>query len=737
MNDIDRLFDTIIEKNKIFSCYPRLQKRRSAEKLISLWFRENQRYNNICCIGSDAADVQIVKGLAEHENTLCQYILCENINTAALEEAQLVDFEKILFISLHGETQIGLWLCEQGIKYESLYDYFSTHGLHFEDEFYRLSIDDIPDTQNGAGREPFPSKGGWRNNLIAEFLIQKEKYQKESNIEYKRFFWEKQFALALYWKNFILAEELIEMAKTAEIQIEKRHLDAWEELQDLINDIQRALEKRSEEDVVLIWMDAIGYGDGDDMPYLQEQTREGIVFNNAFTVMPNTNPTMRSVMNAEMEIDDYGYQKTDINEDCRLISYMQKRGYKTKAVTADWRGWKEELKSDVQHDLYAPSSEMLWDMWRNLLLEKQKLFLLVHLMIETHYPHLSVKMSYTKTKDNYRQGRLEMDRQMRYYLSPVNRSVVKIFMSDHGQWSNIKNTHVNLIVTLQGAAHKEIAGMFSLVDFFELMKQIVEKHAIDERELTREYVKLQVLDFYNPKWLKDIIIGKKRLELGLFGYRGIADQKYIYQHYNMGKEVLVEREKILYEPHIQPEADEVCDKSLLPYYRKLAGENPKGFYEDEKFKYTKYQYKLYDNFVQCKNLTLGLLNQLVEKFPDNSVAIRPGGEHSMEVFFWLSAENKKKIYGFIDNSPECSCSKLPDVKIIPYDEAFSHKEIKAVILSSYVNLSMLKEEAQNYPENIQVLDIYDYFEQNGCKLEHDFFDACMDEEGYEVGFPID
>ena len=205
----------------------------------------------------------------------------------------------------------------------------------------------------------------------------------------------------------------------------------------------------------------------------------------------------------------------------------------------------------------------------------------------------------------------------------------------------------------------------------------------------------------------------------------------------MGKEVLVERGKIIYELHIQPEADEVCDKSLLPYYRKLAGENPKGFYEDEKFKYTKYQYKLYDNFIKCKNPAFGLLNQLVEKFPDNSVAIRPGGEHSMEVYFWVSAENKKKIYGFIDNSSECSCSKLADVKIIPYDEAFAHKEIKAVILSSYVNLPMLKEEAQSYPENIQVLDIYDYFEKNGCKLEHDFFDACMDEEGYEVGFPMD
>lgn len=97
---------------------------------------------------------------------------------------------------------------------------------------------------------------------------------------------------------------------------------------------------------------------------------------------------------------------------------------------------------------------------------------------------------------------------------------------------------------------------------------------------------------------------------------------------------------------------------------------------------------------------------------------------------------QEKIYCFIDNNVECSCSKLGNVKIISFEEAFIHNEIKAVILSSFVNLSVLKKEAKSYPENIDVLDIYDYFAKNGCKLEHDFFDACMDAEGYEVGFPM-
>lgn len=736
MEDINQLYDCIVEKNQIFACYPRFQKRKKAERLIMNWFQEHQNCTEVCCIGNSILDIQNIRRLAEQTNVFCQYILCVNGNIRELERIKWEQYKCVIYISLHGETQVGLWLCEHGIRYESLYDFFAMHDLYLEDEYYCLNIEEVPITQDGACMAPFPSKNNCRNNLIAEFLIQKEKYQKESDKRCKLFYWEKMFALTVYMKNFILAKELIDEANAENMQVKKRFLDAWKELENLINKIKGYLKKRLEEDVILIWMDAIGYGDGDDMSYFQEQIKEGVLFKNAFTVVPNTNPTMRAIMNSKLEIDDYGYKETEFNENCHLISYMQKKGYKIKAVTGGWSGWKQELKSDMEHDLYASASEILWDMWRQLLLEKQKLFLLVHLMIETHYPHLSLRMSYGNVKNNYKKGRMEMNEQMQFYLSSINKNAVKIFMSDHGQWSNIKNTHVNLVVTQQSFNHKEITGMFSLVDFYKLMEQIVEKHNIDEQNLTQDYVKLQVLDHYNPLWVKDIISKRKNLELGLFGYRGIVDQKYIYQCFNNGKEALVDREKLIYELHIQPEADEICDKSLLPYYRGLAGKNPEGFYEDEKFKYTKYQYRLYDNFIKHKNPAFVLLNQLIAKCPDKSVAIRPGGEHSMEVYFWLSAENKKKIYCFIDNNPKCDCSNLENVRVISLKEAFTHKEIQSVILSSYVNLPVFKKEAESYPENIQRLDIYEYFAKNGCKMDHDFFDACMDADGYEVGFPM-
>ena len=76
------------------------------------------------------------------------------------------------------------------------------------------------------------------------------------------------------------------------------------------------------------------------------------------------------------------------------------------------------------------------------------------------------------------------------------------------------------------------------------------------------------------------------------------------------------------------------------------------------------------------------------------------------------------------------------MRILSLEEAFKHKEIKAVMLASYKNASMLRKEASQYPSNIEILDIYDYFEKNGCKMKHHFSDPYMDDAGYDVGFPM-
>lgn len=732
--NIEQEYTKIINDYDVFACYPQLKKWEMAERLIANWIREHVRYESVICVGTDETDLANIRHLVDQEKAYYQYVLCKNADVQNLSEISWKSIDCALIVSLHGGAEISNYLREQGIRFESIYEYFERNGLVFEDEYYRLSTGNIEGFSDIVAGVIFPGQEGWRNNIIAEFLCQKEKYKSEQDCQKRKLFLERQLVLAIYMKNFVVAQNIIREAEKQQLELEEKYVHAWDQMSRLLDRIKEELRKRKEEDIVVNWIDALGYGDGMDMSYLQSQIKTGVEFTNAFTVTPYTNPTLRTILNEKKDIDDLGYKDSQINRESRLIAYLQKQGYRIKVISGAFKGLDKEIFCRTRQGVYSPCSEVLWDVWKNLLSESKKIFMIAHILTETHVPNWSTKLERGKINDGYRSGRQEVDEQLQFYLSCLNDHAVKIYMSDHG---HAQDFHVYLVVNTGNIKPAKVNGMYSLVDFHKLIEQLVEKKNISEDVLTREYVEVQNMDHYNPKVIKDLIRNKKMLERGLFGYRGIVDKQYVYVHYNTGKEWLVRRDEIVYEPHLQSEADDVCDQSLLPYYRRLAGENPPHFYDDPKFRYCKYIYVLYDNFAKQKNPCFDLLNQLVEPYEDNSIAIRLGGPASVETYFWLTEQNRKKIYGIIDNYSKCVCSRIKNMRILSLEEAFKHKEIKAVMLASYKNASMLRKEAEQYPSNIKILDIYDYFEKNGCKMEHHFSDPYMDAAGYDIGFPID
>ena len=82
---------------------------------------------------------------------------------------------------------------------------------------------------------------------------------------------------------------------------------AWAEIQALLTEIRDRLHNGRQSDIV--WMDAVGYYTGQDMPYLQRQIENGISFENAFTVTPRTNPTAQTLFLGKTLIDDELYLK--------------------------------------------------------------------------------------------------------------------------------------------------------------------------------------------------------------------------------------------------------------------------------------------------------------------------------------------------------------------------------------------------------------------------------------------
>ena len=727
--DITKELNDIIIKYNLDSYYPRFRKRVYAEGLLRELFINNERHEDkVLMIASNQADVDHVKHLLQGRPNYFFFLF--KGNTGELRNDILNGkYSKFYLISLHNELQIAKFFLEIHIHLESIYDYFESRGIIFEDEYYRFNLEE------DNFEDSFPGKNGWRNNVLLEIYVQQQKFNiVHSN---KVIILKKLFFLTIYIKNFILAKNYLE--KLEEMEICNNSLLAWKEVQELLLKISNNLKLRKQKDIVITWMDALSYGDGESMIYLQEKISKGISFDNAFTVMPFTRATLKTILCGKMPIDDELYKINELNEDnSHLIKFLYKKGYKVKFVSGYMNFIDIKMKSDDYHELYSSCSEIFWDVQRNIILSEKPIFVIAHALVETHHPYLSTKMEGMGFPDDgkrYELGKIELDEQMKFYMNNFSENTTYIFMSDHGQPEFKRRFHTYLIINSKNIESKRSDKLFSYVDFWILIKQIVEKGEVDFKAFNREYLIVQDFDWYSAKLIGRIIKNKEPLNLFTFGYRGIITKEHIYLRFGIGKEWLVKRGEILYEPHLLYNVNDLCDLDYLEKYRTLVGKNPQEIYLEERFKYSKYLYRLYERFLKHKDEIGELINNLFNGFSINSVAIRMGGDHSAELYYWLSDDNKRKINCIIDNNRNCVCSKL-GYPIISYEEFMNKQDIGVVVLSSFKYLELLKEEAKDYHNNVQVFDIYEYLSHNAKECKDNFYLIKMQDEDYEVGFPF-
>lgn len=114
-----------------------------------------------------------------------------------------------------------------------------------------------------------------------------------------------------------------------------------------------------------------------------------------------------------------------------------------------------------------------------------------------------------------------------------------------------------------------------------------------------------------------------------------------------------------------------------------------------------------------------LLQDFFSALPSQGVVVRMGGAHTERLLEHLSRENRKKIKCIIDKSAECQCKKFGYPIITP--DKMDKTSISAIVLSSFDNIELLREEAKAYAKEIQVLDIYRLLELNGIHCEMDMF----------------
>lgn len=725
MIDINEKLNNIILKYELDKYYPRFRKKLSGEKLLAEWAGKLPD-KRILCVGADQEDINYFSHLFYNCGKEFSYRLFSE------EMQDTEDYQEIIVISRLENRKIAHWCKHHEKQVTFIYDILEMNRIYCDSDLYRI----IDFDNNSELENNFPGKRGWREASLMEFYTQKEKLACLENMEYRHQCAGKLFFLSLYIKNFIQAEKYQKILTGMGDLLPAK---AWGEITLLLIDIKRRLHDRKQADIVMVWMDAVSYGTGDDMPFLQRQIKEGISFRNAFTVTPYTNATAQTLFLEKKLLDDALYLEKEISEErSPILIELRKRGYTVKIISGYLSIFERKLMSCNYHELYTPCSAIFWDILCNLFAFEEPMFILAHCLIESHAPHLTTFMENTDVLNwplRMHKGHMELDQQMEYYMGFLGEETTRIFMSDHGQPNVREQFHTYFIINSKMISHRSAEELFSYVDFSKLLRHILDGGTLEKPLFDRKYAEVQMLDRYNFNVVGDIIQKKDLVRIEYFGYFGIITKEYLYLKYHIGKEFLTRWDSFQGEPHLLYRAHDICDDSLLPHFRELVGNRSIDVNANEKFKYTRFLYKVYRNFVRRYNEVFDEVNGLFCNYPEYSVALRMGGEHSMELFYILTASQKKKIGYIVDQNADCRCRSL-GIPVISLQDLTPGK-VKAVVLSSFDYIEELRAEAKCYPKDIDVIDLYKSLEARGILCDNNFYAVnYMKDKDYDVGFPF-
>lgn len=630
--DINEKLEQIIFKYHLDRYYPHYKNMYEAKKIwknIALDLIEHNEH--VLFVGDDETGLNFVRNIIR-DYTGAHFLLYDRMDLSyrQLETVDWEEYGRIYLISFYNIAFVERWLKLHDIQYEWVYDLFEQKGFVLQNEFFAFGKMDllplIPKYRH--------YRQGWNETIQCELYCQNSKYENAKDPQNKRIALEKCLFLSLYMRDFIQARHYIGLLSGEE----PKYRQLWEEIERLLEEIRRIIERKQYEDIILLWIDALAFGDEKDMPHLQGIMEKSVVFENAISHTGYTHSELRAMFLGKKEVDDHAYRILEITrENSPVIQMLEEQGYDIKISSGCYNDSFpfQYLSEQFFSDFYVPASLALWDLLANMSRQEKKTFYVVHLM-DTHDPFLGgrwyqdiYKITYAWKESQYRTAREGTDKLLAFYDMFRNENAYYIYMSDHGKNPAPRRYHELFNVYHKDLSPKRISGIYSPLDFHIVLKQILEGGNIKEHEFVREYAQITQTDWYNYEGVKRLVKGLDALSTYHFGAKGVVDKDYIYFHYNTGKEWLQKRESIpLCNPILFYNCEEdICDPALLSKYRELAGTYPEDILEDKKYQYSKYLHLVYDNLSKRNNIDerVKMINLLLQDYPDHSIGIRMGG----------------------------------------------------------------------------------------------------------------
>ncbi|MCM1560251.1 MAG: LTA synthase family protein [Butyrivibrio sp.] len=736
--DINLKLIELIHKYQIDELYPAYYKSYLAAEIAKKLYAS---LNDVVLVGTRQTDIRWFR------KTICG----KDVPVLLLEgedaNEQVQPFENhtgtFLVVSYYGRDGVMVKLLERGFRAVSLYEEFEKKGILFTDNFY-----DVYGEEYNQRRSNEPTRDFMMFDINKIFFEHRRRFELETDIDNKRTALKKILFDCAYAKDFLTLKKYIDIFQEQFAEEGRQYVLFYGEVERLLSQIKSALANRKQRDFIMIWLDALEYGEDESMPFLQGLNDSALVFENAYTVTPYTSHTLKTLFAKSRTVEEESYKMIRMGkENSDFLVELGKHNYKFQYYGMEELAARFEDEYNARHfySLYYSFTQTYWDVIGDILgrTTDESFFCVLHELYQTHLPFISMGLTgesyirYLELWPGYQpdgkicdeqalESREYLDRQLEFWSKLLPDEMFKIYMSDHGH-TFLGRYHCFLKIQQKCLKPQKCNNLISWYDFDKLIWSLIDNRTLDELEIQNEYVVIQDTEFYGREYIAQNFKNKKISSLFLSGYQGVVTKEDLFIRYNDGTE--------LYQKKCNDERI-VTDKRL-DYLRSITSKKRVDLSKEEKFKYA---YLVQQVMEYCRMRTaerqekkIRIVRNVFAETPAGKVlALRGGGLPSLRLLMLLDEKSRSRVKYIIDEDKECYAGKM-GVKIISVVEA-ADCQVDKVFIVSFDCRQEWKAECLN-SIRAEILDIYDILEEKGIVCQEDFY--CLeyadeDFEGIEI-----
>ena len=721
--DINEKLNELVLKFHISDCVPQYQKYLKSREVLLAWMKENQN-QNIVVIGRKS-EVEYFHNIITEVNYGQLYYkgMFENIEEAELREAGFV-----LNISYFWKDEIFIHLVNQNFSAEkicNLYELLEQENLNWTGDFF-----DIYNSGYHALKKGTFSYDCLDFDIGLLYFQHRRRYEIAQNVEVKRKYTELLIFDCIYARDFLSAQKWIKVyVNSFGGDRGKNYIAFWEEVNRLLQKIKLLLEERQSEDFLMVWLDALEYGEDNDMPFLKALDQEALSFANIYTVTPYTGATIKTLFAQARVIEEKSYNLPPIDEgNSEFIENIEKRGFEFK-----YHGFKklfrEQFDARYNYNYFSAITEYYWNAIRDILLLKEgkKYFGVLHEIISTHIPYVSLGLDgneyffaeawpgqqelINQNEAQILPSRKYVDEQLAFYSNLLPKRMYKMYMSDHGH-TLLGRYHPIMKIKQERIKPHCCDKVISYYYFMDIVKQLLDNYSIDETKLGNGTAIVQDVCYYYSDYIKEYIHDPNYNPDHMFAYQGIITDTDMFIKYQNGIRY--------YQKHVNDEV--MVSDERLEYLESLLSKTPFDVNEHDKFVDSRI---IYEAERKCLERTKSVEQKKFEiarkLFEDSDeIAVRGGGIHTLRLLMILPYELRKKVKYIIDMDPNCLASKL-GIKVVAPSEIANYS-INYIVISSYDYEKQWSEELRILGKGDWIVrELYTELTNNGITCTKEFY----------------